>query len=379
MPFRILARHMRKKRDSNIFSLSFLDCICCGFGAIVLLFVISMGVQTRKIDSMRDILVSMISQRQLKLNEYQIETEIISTQLALEQTELSKKREDIEEFDSLIAILKQQILDKQSSLDKFLVDNEQLKKEIAALQKDIDIEQKVVEFTPVGVPVESTHIALVIDTSGSMRDQNTNLIRGSVVAKFAQILDSYPDVKGIQLLDSDGYFIVGRRSSNGWIKDSQATRADMLRRLRFYGRESSSNPVPGIERAIRVLGDAGGEDMKMGIYVFGDEFTGKSSDSVLKRFEKLNEGKDGERIARINALGFPNVVRQGFTLGLNQSGLKFANLMRELTYAHGGAFIALEGGALDQMDRIDREQNPVPVVQPRRPVIIGPGGVIFGP
>ena len=31
---------MRKKRQTDIFSLSFLDCMCCGFGAVILLFMI---------------------------------------------------------------------------------------------------------------------------------------------------------------------------------------------------------------------------------------------------------------------------------------------------------------------------------------------------
>ncbi len=33
-----------KRREFEVFSLSFLDCICCGFGAIILLFILSMGV-----------------------------------------------------------------------------------------------------------------------------------------------------------------------------------------------------------------------------------------------------------------------------------------------------------------------------------------------
>ena len=31
----------RRRRDIQAFSLSFLDCICCGFGAIILLLVLS--------------------------------------------------------------------------------------------------------------------------------------------------------------------------------------------------------------------------------------------------------------------------------------------------------------------------------------------------
>ena len=30
-----------RRRDIQVFSLSFLDCICCAFGAIILLFVLS--------------------------------------------------------------------------------------------------------------------------------------------------------------------------------------------------------------------------------------------------------------------------------------------------------------------------------------------------
>ena len=32
---------MRRRREVEVFSLSFLDCICCGFGAIILLLVLS--------------------------------------------------------------------------------------------------------------------------------------------------------------------------------------------------------------------------------------------------------------------------------------------------------------------------------------------------
>ena len=32
---------MKRKRNVEAFSLSFLDCICCGFGAIILLLVLS--------------------------------------------------------------------------------------------------------------------------------------------------------------------------------------------------------------------------------------------------------------------------------------------------------------------------------------------------
>ena len=38
----------KRRRETEIYSLSFLDCICCGFGAIILIFVISIGSRQRE-------------------------------------------------------------------------------------------------------------------------------------------------------------------------------------------------------------------------------------------------------------------------------------------------------------------------------------------
>lgn len=356
---------MRRKRSTEIFSLSFLDCICCGFGAIILLFVISMGAQTRRIDELQAVLETMIQQRVARLNEYQMEIDDLKISIAITQKRIKEKELAVNELEAMIAKLKEQIADKSSSQDQFLVDLEQLKKEIAAMQTEADVEQKVTKPSPVGVPVDSTHIAFVIDTSGSMRDGSTNLIQRYVVQKFQETLESYPEVKGIQLLDADGQFIVGRTMSSRWVEDSPEARLLLLRAVRLYPRNSSSNPVPGIVRAIRLLHDPENEDMKMGIYVFGDEFTGKS-DNVLGSIAQLNKDKEGKRKSRINAIGFPNLVSGGFSLGLGQSGLKFANLMRELTYAHGGAFIALQKEGVSNSDRrSEPTPAPPPIYRPR--------------
>ena len=42
----------------------------------------------------------------------------------------------------------------------------------------------------------------------------------------------------------------------------------------------------------------------------------------------------------INAVAFPTTIR--FDVSLGNTGLKLANLMRELCYQHGGAFVALQ-------------------------------------
>ena len=65
------------------------------------------------------------------------------------------------------------------------------------------------------------------------------------------------------------------------------------------------------------------------------------ADVVIRRLEELNPADDqGNRKVVINAVGFPTTIRYQFSMG--NTGLRFANLMRTVTYLHGGAFIALQ-------------------------------------
>ena len=83
--------------------------------------------------------------------------------------------------------------------------------------------------------------------------------------------------------------------------------------------------------------------MRMAIFVFGDEFTGEA-EPILTRLETMNPRKeDGRRHVSINAVGFPTVLR--YPLMGAHTGMKFANLMREVAFRHDGAFIAVTNGA----------------------------------
>ena len=52
---------MRRRRNVEAFSLSFLDCICCGFGAIILLLVLSKIYEPVIIEKTQDDLESLIA------------------------------------------------------------------------------------------------------------------------------------------------------------------------------------------------------------------------------------------------------------------------------------------------------------------------------
>ena len=83
------------RRSVEIFSLSFLDCICCGFGAIILLLVLTQygqpSSETRSRVDMRQQLVEM----QDELHTIRGDTEALNQQLIGRVDELEKRRHKI--------------------------------------------------------------------------------------------------------------------------------------------------------------------------------------------------------------------------------------------------------------------------------------------
>ncbi len=330
---------MIHRRPVSIFSLSFLDCICCGFGAIILLFVLTMGSQTQTIRNVRDSLQRIMLARIAELGETTTRKDELLRQASARaaiEAEIKKK----ETLQSLLADLEQQIQYQEAGKQALLVDVDAAKKSLAAVQKKPEMILPEVDPAPVGLPVGSNHIAFVIDTSGSMRDPNSGLFWPAILEKFTDVLEAYPQIKGIQLLDADGRFVFGGRgASSSWLPDSPEVRNALRLALARYDNFSNSNPVPGIYQAITRLHNPEDPEMKMAIYILGDEFTG-TADAVIRRLDQLNPADEqGNRKIVINAIGFPTAVR--YYLSPGNTGLKYANLMREVTYQHGGAFIAL--------------------------------------
>jgi len=337
---------MIRRRQSEIFSLSFLDCICCGFGAIILIFVISIGSRQR---AQLDVLLAL--QRALaeqaaaltRVEAAQIEARR-DQQRILPRLEETRRRQD--SLQAMIDQLERSLQQEKRGQQALLVDLDELRKEIAARQRkpDHELVLKEVPPAPVGLPVGSNFLAFVVDTSGSMRDPNFGGLWPVVIRTIETVLDAYPNVQGIQLIDGDGRFILGRRASGtaGWLPDSPQTREAIKRTLRRYDQDTVSNPVPGIYNAMRFLFDKENAGMRMGIFVFGDEFNSpQSADEVIRRLDELNPANEqGARAVTINAVGFPTTIRYQFSMG--NTGLRFANLMRTVTYLHGGAFIALQ-------------------------------------
>jgi hypothetical protein len=246
----------------------------------------------------------------------------------------------------MIDQLERSLQQERQGQQALLVDLDALRKEIAARQRKPDHELVLKDVAPaqIGLPVGSNFIAFVVDTSGSMRNPFTGRMLEGVIRTIETVLESYPNVQGIQLLDGDGQFVLGRRGSgtSGWLEDTPQVRAEIKRALRNYDQDSVSDPVPGVRNAIDKLYDRENPAMRMGIFVFGDEFnSSQSPEDVIQQLDKLNPAnKAGQRAVTISAIGFPT-TKMG-KLEMWRTGIRFANLMRTVTYLHGGAFIALQ-------------------------------------
>lgn len=335
---------MIRRRQTSVFSLAFLDCICCGFGAIILIFVLSIDSSEKDkaqlLADLRKIMAAQLAQ----MAQLSTSKEDLERSNARVSTLVTDSRIHNDTMHALLDALEAKLQNEKKGQEAMLVDIDDLKKEIAARQKKADMILPDVKPAPVGLTVGSNYLAFVIDTSGSMRDPNTDGVWGIAIRKIEEVLDVYPNVEGVQVLDTDGRFILngGRNGAMGWLPDTKETRDDIKRTLRRYNAESVSSPVPGLRRVFSTLYDANNEKMKLGIYVFGDEFaTGETADSVLKWVDEHNPvDEHGDRKAVINCIAFPTTIRYTFSMG--NTGLRYSNLMREICYRNGGTFIALQ-------------------------------------
>lgn len=154
--------------------------------------------------------------------------------------------------------------------------------------------------------------------------------------ELENILRIYPKVKGIQVLNDMGKYMFSRYRGK-WIPDTPGRRKVIMQTLRNWNVFSNSSPVEGITLAIRTFQDPG---KKISIYVLGDEFTGRSIADVLTTIDRINRpDAKGNRPVRIHAVGFP--VQFIRAPSQQTTGIRFATLMRELTFRNGGTFVGL--------------------------------------
>ena len=330
-------RRSRPRRAEG-FSLSFLDVICCGFGAIVLLLVLSKMGEPAALERSRLDLDALIARLEQELAQIRGETRVLERDLVGKVEQLSEEQAQVARLDGDLSRIQgefagtRQLSEVHEIIEgRLLAARQELTEEMKRLQEQQRDRPRPQQQTVVGIPVDSEYVIFVIDTSGSMHGYTWSL----VVEKMAQTLDVHPKVKGIQVMNDMGQYMFSYYAGK-WIPDTPARRRAVLERLRGWSAFSNSSPVEGITRAIDTFGAS---DKRISIYVFGDEFSSGSVDEVIQAVDAANRrNARGQRRVRIHAVGFPTVFQSG---GAGHTGIRFAMLMRALCADNDGTFVAL--------------------------------------
>jgi len=326
-----MSRAKRKeKRDITEISISFLDVISCGFGAIVLLLLIAKTVDPTLLQAEKNTKLSTVPEMQQQLFEIRNAVSTLSDSFEYKSYQLLEARKKVES-------LKKELAEKQQKNAVFR--DEQNKLQLAqqnlteVMKRLLKSQRKFRSDTIGGIPVDSEYIVFILDTSGSMSNHAWTRVKKEMI----NILNIYPQVKGIQVMNDMGDYMFSSFSKK-WIPDTPARRKAILNRLATWTPFSNSSPVEGIQKAIRQFYSS---NKKISLYVFGDDFTGGSIGQVLKATAKINQTKNSNPLVRIHTIGFP--VHFKVKGGNLQTATRFSALMRELSYDNNGTFVGLTG------------------------------------
>ncbi len=325
---------MLRRRSVEVFSLSFLDCICCGFGAIILLLVLSDYQRPARLEASRVNLQAQVRDLQQQLEVIRGESDDLERQLQGRVDKLQQERHELDHLSGDISSLQgkysasRQEADVTNTVESDLVAAKQkLSAEMMRLLKD-HASRPATEAIA-GIPIDSEYIIFIVDTSSSMTANHWDVN----LAIIDEILSLYPHVKGLQVMNDQGTYMFNGTKGR-WLDDTPEQRAEIRSRAKHWHAFSQSNPVPGMEEAIRTYWAA---DKRVSLYVLGDEFTGDSIQAALDSIGTLNKlDANGRRPIRIHAIGFPE--GPGMSPFTN---IRFSALMRLVTEQNNGTFVGL--------------------------------------
>ena len=329
----------RKNRESDSFTVSFLDVASCGFGAMIILLMITKSSTPTTLEFVEDILPEgIIAELQEQLFEIRGETTTLNRELNAKQEQLSSNKErvarlrrDLEDIQGRYNTSRDLSDESTNEVGRLALARQSLTEEMQRLLANT----RAPENNAIGgVPVDSEYIIFVIDTSGSMF-QNPSWDK--MLGVIEDTLNVYPEVKGIQVMNDMGDYMFDSYRAD-WIPDTPGRRRQIISTLRTWNPYSNSSPVEGVTRAINTFYSP---DKKISIYVLGDDFQpGGSIREVLQTIDRINlEDENGDRLVRIHGIGFPTIFDG--PRRFQQSVYRYSTLMREMTLRNGGTFVGL--------------------------------------
>ncbi|MAA55730.1 MAG: hypothetical protein CMK43_11360 [Porticoccaceae bacterium] len=188
-----------------------------------------------------------------------------------------------------------------------------------------------------GIPLDSEYIIFLIDSSGSMKQ-----MKAAVDQQFRAILDTYPRVKGLQVVNNKGQYLYPE-TAGGWVEDTEARRKEILAKYVLWSSDIQSDPTEGLVAAVQTYSR---QEKELCIFVLGDDYqTFADIGRLIEAIDVLQKkSSNGKPKIRIHGMGFPWLLKQmeNFSdVRLYEQAVKYAALMRNLSARSNGAFIGL--------------------------------------
>jgi hypothetical protein len=328
---------MKRRRPFEVFTMSFLDAICCGFGAIILLFIVTRTTEPGRLEDNAQDLQGLIAQYEQELNDILGETDRVRRD---EATTASDVRADSGHIDALqrqLERIRAEVLATTQDAKLSVEQQSRLSAAKQSLTEEMrrllaDYKPPIDEYKVGGIPVDSEYIIFLIDTSGSMRQYMWDRVQQQI----SETLQVYPTVKGIQVMNDEGEYMF-KSYRNEWIPDTPTRRQAIIDALKTWNAFSNSSPREGILEAIQTFW---APDKKISLYVYSDDFAQGSINAVVREVDRRNRvDETGKRRVRIHAVAFP--VYYQVTGGQLYTAADFAILMRVICQRNGGTFVAL--------------------------------------
>ena len=167
-----MARISAKRRDTEVFSMAFLDCICCGLGAVLLIYILTIAQQKSRDTESIDVVKERVAQlaAQVKATEDEVtslEQMLAAAQTALEQlkTKRSGEQVNLTNRQKELLLLMQQTGALKDALDKLLGEKKALPTEVA---QPVPIPNETRHQYLTGVKLEGDYVLFLVRVSGSM-------------------------------------------------------------------------------------------------------------------------------------------------------------------------------------------------------------------
>ena len=172
---------MIRRRELEEIGLSFLDVICCGFGAIILLLLIVKTVEPIVLEDPVVNLEGLVAQKRDSLHTIQGRTTTLTRQLndeerqlAQELTQLARLEQELSDILSRFETTEEEAEQQLQQRSRFARTKQALSDEMERL---LGLDFTRSDNTIGGITVDSEYIIFVIDTSGSMYGYAWNLVR----------------------------------------------------------------------------------------------------------------------------------------------------------------------------------------------------------